>query len=465
MSDWIDESDRALLTDLYELTMLQAYWSEGMHEDAVFSIFVRELPPERNFLLACGLESVLDYLERLSFPPRHLDYLRTTGLFGEPFLEWLGQLRFTGDVFALPEGTPVFGEEPILELIAPLPQAQVIETFVLNQVHVQTLIASKAARVVQAAAGRDVVDFGLRRTHGIDAGLKAARASWIAGASGTSNVLAGQTYGIPVTGTMAHSYIQAHADEPEAFRAFTSIYPDTVLLVDTYDTLAGVRNVIRLAREMGDDFSVRAIRLDSGDLAELARASRALLDEAGLPGVRIFASGGLDEHSIERLVSAGAPIDAFGVGTRMGVSADRPSLDIVYKLTEYAGRARTKLSTGKKLLPGRKQVFREQHDGTLVGDTIAAHGEDAPGSPLLRQVMRRGRRTDAGQEGISTVRERARAAMESLPPALRRLTPADPPYPVHVTPRLAELQRDLVQRSGAHRPGSRPPSGGDPHDD
>ncbi|MBX6365994.1 MAG: nicotinate phosphoribosyltransferase, partial [Gemmatimonadetes bacterium] len=351
--------DVALLTDLYELTMLQAYWRERMDAEAVFSLHVRKLPPERNYLLACGVEDALRQLAALRFTRPALDYLGTLGLFRDEFLDWLGRLRFTGDVYAVPEGTPVFPPAPLLEVVAPLPEAQLAETLVLNRIHFQTVLASKAARVVRAAAGRPVVDFALRRMPGIDAGVTGARAFYVAGVASTSDVLAGARYGIPVAGTMAHSYVQAHDDELEAFRRFASLYPETTLLVDTYDTLRGVDAVIRLAAELGDAFRVRAIRLDSGDLAELARESRRRLDEAGLTGVRIFASGGLDEYAIAALVRSGAPIDAFGVGTRMGVSSDAPALDgMAYKLTEYAGRGRTKLSTGKFVYPGRKQVWR-----------------------------------------------------------------------------------------------------------
>lgn len=462
MADWIDDSDTPLFTDLYELTMLQAYWAGDMHEEAAFSLFVRALPRERNYLLACGLDVVLDYLERLRFRPGHLEYLRALDLFPEPFLEWLTDFRFTGDVFALPEGTPVFGEEPILEVVAPISQAQLVETFAINQIHLQTLIASKASRVVRAARGRSVVDFGMRRMHGTDAALKAARACWIAGATGTSNVLAGRIFGLPVVGTMAHSFVQAHDDEEEAFRAFASLYDDTVLLVDTYDTLEGVRKVVGLADRMGDDFDVRAIRLDSGDLAGLARASRDVLDAAGLDDVDIFVSGGLDEHGVARLLDAGAPIDGFGVGTRLGVSADRPSLEMVYKLTEYAGRSRLKLSEEKELLPGRKQLFRRMRAGVYAGDTIARWGEHGvEGEPLLRCVMEQGRRTDDGPEPLDAIRERTAAAVAALPESLRSLEAADEPYPIDLSEGLRRERRRLAER---HRSGgaSHARSGADP---
>jgi len=440
------DGERALFTDLYELTMLQAYHAEGLRETAVFSLFVRRLPPGRNFLLACGLEQVLDYLERLRFEAEDLAWLRSLGRFSDGFLDWLRDFRFTGAVHALPEGTLVFGGEPILEVTAPLPEAQVIETFVINQMQLQTLLASKAARAVAAAAGRPVVDFGARRMHGLDAAVMAARAFHIAGVAATSNVLAGRRFGLPLSGTMAHSYVQAHDSETEAFRAFARLYPDGVLLVDSYDTLEGVRRVIALARELGEAFRIRAVRLDSGDLGALARAARALLDAAGLQRVEIFASGGLDETRIAALLAAGAPIDGFGVGTAMGVSEDAPGLDIAYKLCEYAGRGRLKLSPGKPILPGRKQVFRRERDGEAEGDTIARAGERLPGRPLLRPVMRDGRRLAEGRESLEAMRARARAGIAALPARLRALEPAEPAYPVAVSPALRRHAEEIAAR-------------------
>ncbi|HEX2250669.1 MAG TPA: nicotinate phosphoribosyltransferase [Gemmatimonadales bacterium] len=439
----MSRSERALLTDLYQLTMVQAYWREGLHDEAVFSLFVRRLPPSRNFLLACGLDDALQYLETLRFTGEELDFLGTRPEFQESFIRWLADFRFQGDVRAMPEGTPVFAGEPILEIAAPLPQAQLVESLLLNQVHLQTTLASKAARVVLAARGQRVVDFGMRRMHGTDAALKGARAFSVAGVAATSNVLAGQVYGIPLAGTMAHSYIQVHGSELDAFRAFSALYPETVLLVDTYDTLEGVRRVIRLAEEMGDMFRVRAVRLDSGDLAALAVEARALLDQAGLGRVQIFASGGLDDREVARLVEQGAPIDAFGVGTAMGVSADAPTLDMVYKLTEYAGRGRLKLSAGKSVLPGRKQIFREQAGGTAVRDLVALAGEEQPGRPLLEPVMQAGRRLPAGEITLDTIRRYAAEQLAMLPPEVRALTQADPPYPVEVSRELEEMERKL----------------------
>lgn len=436
------EPDLALFTDQYELSMMQGYRAEGMDGVAVFSLFVRRLPATRNYLLACGLETVLDYLENLRFTEEDLAYLHGLGQYAPDFIESLSGFRFKGDVFAVLEGTPVFANEPIVEIEAPIAQAQLVETFVMNQVHLATILASKAARVVDAAAGRAVVDFGSRRMHGIDAALKAARAFYIAGLTATSNLLAGSRYGVPVAGTMAHSFIQAHDSEVAAYRAFLREFPETILLVDTYDTLEGVRRVIGLARELGEGFRVRGIRLDSGDLGELAKAARDLLDEAGLGQVKIFASGGLDEIEIERLLGSGAPIDGFGIGTALGVSQDAPGLDIAYKLAAYKGRGRLKLSTGKPILPGRKQVFRLGEGGRAVGDVIARAEESLPGRPLLRPVMRAGRRL-APAEPLSEIRERAAAEREMLAPALRSLSPPDPPYPVTVSASLLGYQEEV----------------------
>jgi len=441
---WVQDGNAALLTDFYQLTMLQAYWRERMEEEAVFSLFARRLPATRNYLLACGLEDVLRYLEALRFDDEALEYLSTFEQFSADFLAWLAAFRFTGHVHAVPEGTPVFANEPILEVMAPIPQAQLVETFVMNQVHLQTVLASKATRVVEAARGRAVVDFGLRRMHGTDAGMKAARAFHVAGVAATSNVLAGRVYGLHVTGTMAHSYVQAHDEEMDAFRAFARLYPDTTLLVDTYDTLEAVRKIVRLALEMGDAFRVRAIRLDSGDLAELAFGARRILDGAGLQGVEIFASGGLDEHAVDRVVRTGAPITGFGVGTGMGVSADAPSFDVAYKLTSYAGRGRLKLSPGKPILPGRKQVFRMEENGQAVGDVIARAEEDLPGRPLLAPVMMSGERLPAGRADLDQARARAREEIERLPARVRALEPADPPYPIELSAALEGYRREMT---------------------
>lgn len=458
---WVTAGDIALLVDLYELTMLQAYLREDMREDAVFNLFVRRLPESRNFLLAAGLDDALESIETMRFTPEALDYLAGRPEFSYDLIDWLANFRFTGTVRAVPEGTPIFGGEPILEVIASLPEAQLLETIIMNQVHLQTVLASKAARVKLAAGGRSVVDFGLRRIHGVDAGLKAVRAFYIAGVDATSNVLAGRVYGIPVTGTLAHSYIQAHDAEPDAFRAFVQLYPETTLLVDTYDTLDGVRNVIALARELGDAFRVRAVRLDSGDLASLAHDTRALLDDAGLTEVKIFASGSLDENVIASIIDDHAPIDGFGVGTSMGVAVDAPALDVAYKLTEYAGTGRLKLSTGKHVLPGRKQVFRQEQNGAPVRDVIARADETLEGRPLLEDVMAHGRRLPAGRVPLARCRDIARAEITALPARIRALSRAEPPFPVEVSNALegdrqaaAARVRARLDETGARQHGS-----------
>ncbi len=437
--------DAAILTDLYELTMLQAYVSEGMTETAVFDLFVRRLPANRNYLVACGLQDVLDYLERLRFSPDSLAYLDSLGNFSREFLDYLAEFRFSGDVYAVAEGSVMFPDEPILEVVAPLPEAQLIETFVLNQVHYQTVVASKAARVVSAARGRSVVDFGLRRYHGIDAGLKAARAAYIAGVGATSNVLAGRLYDIPVVGTMAHSYILAHDSERDAFERFADLYPETVLLVDTFDTLNGVREVVALARRLGSDFRVKAVRLDSGDLAVLAKATRKMLDSEGLTQVGIFASGDLDEYRIEELLNSGAPIDGFGVGTRMGVAADAPFLNSAYKLVSYGGRSRMKLSQAKATLPGRKQVFRIAEGETVVKDVLSLHDEQLPGRPLLRPVMIEGKRLPATSAGLDEARRHCVQELAALSDPVRNLAPMESPYPVALSDGLT-AERDRLAR-------------------
>lgn len=441
----------SLLTDLYELTMAQAYFEEGLSDVAVFSLFVRQLPERRNYLVACGLDAVLGFLETLRFDRDAIGYLERHGGFSSRFLAYLERLRFTGEVDAVPEGTPVFANEPILEIAAPIVEAQLVETFVMNQIHCATTLASKAARVVAAAQGRPVVDFGFRRMHGVDAALIGARAFHIVGVASTSNVAAGQVYGLATAGTMAHSYVQAHAAELDAFRAFARLSPRTVLLVDTYDTIGGIRNVIRLAAEQGPSFQVSAVRLDSGDLLDLSVRARRMLDGAGLRSVGIFASGGLDEYEIERLLTHGAPVTGFGVGTEMGTSRDAPGLDIVYKLVEYGGHGCLKLSPGKELLPGPKQVFRVESDGGADHDVLGLRDELLPGRPLLRPVMRAGQRLREGQVSLGQSRQWALAELQRLPPGVRALGPANPPYRIDVS---AALVRSTERLRQMHRPSS-----------
>jgi nicotinate phosphoribosyltransferase len=440
----------ALFTDLYCLTMAQAYDAEGMDQPAVFELFFRQLPPERNYLVAAGLDTVLTCLEHLRFSGGDLDYLRRQGSFTARFLEGLRGLRFTGDVYAVPEGTPTFPNEPLLQVVAPLFEAQLIETLVLNQIHFQSVAATKAARVVTAAAGRAVVEFGARRAHGSDAALKVARTSYLVGAAGTSLVVAGKVYGIPLFGTMAHSYIQAHDDELAALTAFAGLYPETTLLVDTYDTLAGVANVIDLSRRLGECFRVRAIRLDSGDLADLSRRARRLLDAAGLNAVQIFASSELDEYRIADLIAAGAPIDGFGVGTRLAVADDAPTVDMAYKLVEYAGRPRVKLSSHKVIYPGRKQVFRVIENGRMVRDVIGRHDEALPGTPLLQPVMRCGERLAAASISLEEARRHALRERDHLPESILQLQPAGTPYPIAITDTQKKGLEEVRRAVGVH---------------
>jgi nicotinate phosphoribosyltransferase len=434
----------ALFTDLYELTMAQAYAAQAVDQTAVFELFFRKLPDERNYLLAFGLEDVFDYLENLRFEPEDIDYLETLDRFSDGFLERLAGLRFTGDVYAPAEGTVMFPSEPVLQIVAPIMEAQVVETYLLNQMHFQSVLGTKAARVITAANGKAVADYGARRAHGSDAALKAARVTYLAGGAGTSNLAAGLRYGIPVMGTMAHSYIQAHDDERDALTDFIGLYPGTTVLVDTYGTLQGVQKVIDLAKERGDSFNVGAIRLDSGDLAILARQSRAMLDEAGLKSVHIVASGGLDEFKIAAL--GDAPIDAFGVGTKMVISTDAPDIDCAYKLVEYAGHSRLKASAGKTLFPGRKQVWRTLEDGLIAGDTIGCYEETFDGESLLQPVMQNGRRLPDYLPSLDNIRNHTRQQLQQLPHRLHVLGTADVPYPVKLSERLAKEAQEMLNR-------------------
>jgi len=434
----------ALLTDLYQLAMLQTYRAERMDHTAAFELFVRRLPPERGFLLAAGLEQALDYLENLRFTAEELDWLAGCGRFDPRFVDSLGDFRFTGAVHALPEGTAFFADEPILRVTAPLSQAQLVESRLINLIHYQTLIASKAARCVLAAPGKLLVDFGLRRAHGAEAGLLAARAAYLAGFGGTATVLAGMRFGIPLFGTMAHSLIQAHDREEDAFEHFAAAWPgNAVLLLDTYDTEAAARKLIPLAaRLQARGIAIRGVRIDSGDLAEHARRVRRILDEGSLNRITVFASGDLDEYRLQGLMADGAPIDGFGVGTRLDASTDAPTLELVYKLQEYAGRPRRKRSEGKATWPGRKQVYRRTRaDGALVADCLGLEAFLRAGEPLLRPVMVDGRRL-APAEPLATVRERVRAQLAALPPELRANRTA-PAYPVSIAPELRELAEQL----------------------
>jgi nicotinate phosphoribosyltransferase len=438
----VDPGASALLTDLYQLTMLQGYFERGMEDTAVFEFFVRKLPAGRNFLVAGGLEQALSYLEQFQFADREVAWLDRLDRFSIEFLDYLKTLRFTGDVDAMPEGTVFFPEEPIVRVVAPLPQAQIIESRLINLLHYQTLIASKAARCVLAAPDKLLVDFGMRRAHGAEAALLAARASYLAGFSGTATVLAGAHFGIPVFGTMAHSYVQAHDDEAEAFESFARAQPENVvLLIDTYDTEAAASKVVHLAHRLaGAGISVKGVRIDSGDLAQHAIRVRRILDEGGLRDTTIFASGGLDEYELARLVRTHAPIDGFGIGTAMDTSADVPYLDCAYKLQEYAGRPRRKRSEGKATWPGRKQVVRVlDNRGTLHHDVLTTQDDKHPGEPMLKPVMRRAERLQPA-EPLSQTRKRAATELGRLPESLRALADA-PPYPVEVAAALRSLAK------------------------
>ncbi|MGH9245132.1 MAG: nicotinate phosphoribosyltransferase [Acidimicrobiales bacterium] len=437
------EIEGALFTDLYELTMAASYFAHGCNREATFELFVRSLPEPRNFLVACGLDDVLTYLEGLRFSAVAIDHLATVGLFRDDFLAFLADLRFTGDVRAVPEGEVVFANEPIVEVTAPLIEAQIIETFLINQLAFQTMVASKAARVAIACGERRFVDFSARRDHGIDAAMKAARAATVGGAVATSLVEAGRRYSLPVTGTMAHSYVMSFEDEREAFRAYARDFPDhATFLIDTFDTIEGARVAAEVARELAaQGVRVRGVRLDSGDLAALAKQVRVILDDAGLPAVEILASGDLDEYRIAELVAAGAPIDAFGVGTRLGTSHDAPSLGVVYKLVEDHDGPKMKLSEGKMTLPGRKQIYRfDDHDVIALADSFPLEGR-----PLLARAMASGVRLVEGPR-LSDLRDRCRRAVAALPPDLRELEPVAP-YEVNLADDLqamvAELSEDL----------------------
>jgi nicotinate phosphoribosyltransferase len=383
-----------IFTDLYELTMAAAYFSHRQFDEATFSLFIRNHSSNRNYFVAAGLEDILAELDKFQFTGEQIQYLERTGLFKKGFLDYLRTLRFSGTVYAMPEGTIFFPDEPILEITAPIIEAQVLETLVLNTIGFQTLIATKAARCVYAAKDRALVDFSLRRTHGHYAGIKVARCTYLSGFSGTSNVLAGKIYDIPISGTMAHSYVTAFDSELAAFFAFSETFPqNTVLLIDTYDTVTGAKNAVTVAKEMKKrGASLAGVRLDSGDMSALSQEVRKILDDAGFPEVKIFASSGFDEIKIADVLSRGAKIDAFGVGTKVGVSADTPYLDIVYKMVRFKDRDVRKLSPGKITLSGKKQVFRKMRDhGQYVEDIIGVRNETIKDTrPLLLKVMENG---------------------------------------------------------------------------
>ena len=437
-----------LLTDLYQLNMVQAYLDRDENREAVFEFFVRRLPDRRGFLMAAGLDTALDYLENMHFSADDIDWLAKTGRFKKNLLDYLAGFRFTGDVHAMPEGTVFFPQEPILRITAPLAQAQLIETRLINILHFQSMIASKAARMVLAANGKTVIDFGLRSAHGAEAGLMSARASYIAGFAGAANVQAGQLFGIPIFGTMAHSYVQVHDDEAQAFENFARARPENlVLLIDTYDTEAGARKVVALGPKLNEiGATLRAVRIDSGDLAEMARKVRRILDDGGMKEVTIFVSGGVTEDMLAAMQKSGAPIDGFGIGANLDTSQDAPTLDCAYKLQEYAGAPRRKLSEGKQTWPGRKQVWRDYASGgAMRGDTLTVEDDKQAGEPLIAQVMKDGKRI-AATPTFGAMRDYAASQLKRLPKALHDLD-ADANYPITVSTALTALAAQADART------------------
>jgi len=447
--DFVNENNMSMLMDLYEVTMCAGYFDNKRNELATFDLFIRKLPPNRSYFVFAGLEQALLFLKKMEFSSEQINYLRTGG-FKEDFLNYLKAFRFGGEVWAVLEGTVVFPNEPLIRITAPIIEAQLVESFLLNTVNVQTMIATKASRVVNAAQGRAVIEFGLRRTHGTDAGMKAARCSYITGCTGTSNVLAGMKYGIPIFGTMAHSFVMFFDNEIEAFRVFAKTFPKaSTLLIDTFDDIKGAENAAVVAKELEKKgFRLSGVRIDSGDLAEISKKVRALLDEKGLNHVKIFASGDLDEYKIVELLRKGAKIDSFGVGTRMNTSEDRPYVDIIYKLCEKLDKTgrfvpTMKLSQGKITLPARKQVFRIQDSsGSFVKDIIALHDEKVEGKPLLVKVMDKGEIV-YNLPTLGQIRKRALKQLSKLPEKYKRLKNA-PSYPVELSPRLKKMLKELT---------------------
>jgi len=443
-----------LLTDLYELTMAAGYLQTHFDARATFELFVRHLPPHRNYLVAAGLEQGLEFLENVHFKSEEISFLRRHPVFRnirDDFFDYLARFRFTGDVWAMPEGTLVFPGEPMLRVVAPIIEGQIMETYLLATLSYQTMIASKAARVVTAAQGRQIVEFGARRAHGSEASLLAARAASIGGCVGTSNVLAGQMFGMETYGTQAHSWVMAHEDESEAFGRFLDAFPnDAVLLLDTYDVRAAVEKIISMGRKPA------GVRLDSGDLAKDSQWVRRKLDDAGWKDVKIFASGDLDELRIAELVEKNAAIDAFGVGTALATPGDAPHLNLIYKLVEVErdGKVReaAKLSQAKVTYPGRKQAFRySNRAGEFESDKIALEGESANGGePLLVEVMRGGRRLKA-PEPMAHLRARCLDGLARLPRRYRQIG-RSAVYPVRYSKRLEamlEKVRRRVRRAAA----------------
>jgi len=450
----MSDATEPLSLDLYALTMVRGYLAADMKQTAVFEFFVRELSAARNFLIVAGVEQLLEDVERLRFPPEELDRLAERMDLDNDLLRWLGNWRFTGEVHAMTEGTACFADEPIVRVTAPLPDAQLIESRVINRVHFQTLIASKAIRCVLPAPEKPLVDYGLRRAHGLEAGLFAARSSFLAGFAGTSNVLAAQRFEIPLYGTMAHSFVQAHDTESDAFDHFARANPgNVVFILDTYDTLSAARKVVRLApalRQAG--LAIHGVRLDSGDLDGLSREVRRILDSGGLGDTRILASGNLDEYSLRRLVRQRAPIDGYGIGTSVTTSEDVPALNCAYKLQAYADRPRRKLSEGKSTWPGVRQVYRVfGRDGRMDHDVVALQHEPAHSSePLLRHRMTGGRRL-GNPPVLRDLRQQVRQATDRLPEALRSIDVVRP-YPVQISDGLRKLAREIGAQTAPAAP-------------
>lgn len=445
-------STSPLTTDLYELNMVQAYLDRGEDKEAAFEFFVRRLPSRRGFLLAAGLDDALDFLEHMHFSAEEIDWLKSTGRFRDNLIDYLAAFRFTGDVHAIPEGSVCFANEPLLRITAPLPQAQLVESRLINIMHYQTLIASKAARMVLAAPGKLLSDFGLRTAHGAEAGLYSARASYIAGFAGAANVLAGARYGIPIVGTMAHSFVQVHHSESQAFEDFARARPEgVVLLIDTYDTEKAAHKVVELApRLAADGIAIRGVRIDSGDLTEMARRVRRILDDGGLKAVNIIVSGGVNEDVLQAMMAAKAPIDGFGIGVSLDVSTDVPALDCAYKLQEYDGQPKRKLSEGKATWPGRKQVWRDYDGrGRMRGDVLSVESDRQDGERLIVPAMRRGKRI-APAPTLAHIREHAARELKRLPEPLARLEPGTE-YPVKISDLLHALAAEADRATAATR--------------
>ncbi|MBI4918480.1 nicotinate phosphoribosyltransferase [archaeon] len=446
-----EEKDFALLTDLYELTMCASYFDNKINDTATFDLFIRDLPPNRSYFIAAGLEDAFNYLKNIRFTEEHIKFLKSKKIFKDDFLNYLKNFKFTGDVFALPEGTIFFPNEPILSVTAPIIEAQIVETFLLNAINLQTTIAIKASRVVYAAKNKPVIDFSLRRTQGTDAGMKVARTSYITGCVGTSNVLAGLKYKIPIYGTMAHSFVMAFEEEEKSFGAYSKTFPDTsIFLVDTYDTLKGVEKAALVAKELKKQgHKLKAIRLDSGDLVALSKSARKILDKNGLKYVNIFASGNLDEYKVEELLKKGALIDAFGVGTAMGVSKDAPYCDVVYKLVELNNKNKhlptMKLSKGKVTYPGKKQVYRiTDKNKNYIKDILALRDEKIDGKELLVKVMEKGK-IIYKMPSLEEIRNKTKENLLKLPEKYKKLKNAAK-YKVEISPELRKMTEKLNKK-------------------